>query len=78
MDERDGAISNDFGNSGNLFYQYDDSDDVDEQLSPKMSPFGSPQNGNGFGNGTVDDEQEDTTDSLPLDLFSKKKGGIFR
>ena len=50
MNERD-AISDDFGN---LIHLYDDAEDVDEQFSLKMSPFGSPKNGNDFGNGAVD------------------------
>ena len=61
MDERNSGFSDDFGNKLSL--------DDGEQYSPKASPFGSPDNENGFSFGAAGGDQEsDTIDSIPTDF----------
>lgn len=77
MDEKDGAISQDFVNKLSLGVYDNDQPDVydddqpdvhddGQQCSPEASPFGSMENnGNGFHPGAPDG-QADTVDSIQL------------
>ena len=70
MDERDGAISEDFGNKLSPCAYDDDqpcSYDDDQQSSLDDSPLDSMENnGNGFHEYAPDGQSIDTTDSMPF------------